>query len=75
MKLMNKLLKEIEEQIKWIEEHGGDEAGYVRRYGSRNDPNHYGDGGEAIFAADNQAYQNLIQRGFRAPAIFGRRRP
>lgn len=70
---MERLLREIEDQIKWIEDHGGDEAGYVRRYGSRNDPNHYGDGGEAIFAADNTAFQNLMVRGFRAPALFARR--
>jgi hypothetical protein len=40
------------EQLKWIADHGNTLAGYVARYGSANDPEHYGDGGEAIYAAD-----------------------
>jgi hypothetical protein len=31
---------------------GGTLAGYIERYGSLGDPDHYGDGGEAIYAAD-----------------------
>jgi hypothetical protein len=46
------LLEQITEQQRWIREHGGDLAGYVRRYGSESEPNHYGNGGEAIYAAD-----------------------
>lgn len=36
----------------WLEEHGGSLTGYVERYGSVEDPEHYGDGGEAIYRAD-----------------------
>jgi hypothetical protein len=39
-------------QQRWIESHGRTLAGYVARYGSKNDPEHFGDGGEAIYAAD-----------------------
>jgi hypothetical protein len=39
-------------QEEWVAEHGGNEAAYVRRYGSVNDEVHYGNGGEAIYAAD-----------------------
>ena len=40
---------------KWIYEHGGNLTGYIARYGSVDDPKHYGDGGEAIYAADMAA--------------------
>ncbi len=36
----------------WMREHGDTEAAYIERYGSKDDPEHYGDGGEAIYAAD-----------------------
>ena len=49
----------IDEQRKWIDEHGGNMAAYVARYGSVDDPNHSGDGGEAIFRADAQALRDL----------------
>lgn len=41
----------------WFAEHGGSLAAYVERYGSAADPEHYGDGGEAIYAADLAAVQ------------------
>jgi len=40
---------------KWMEEHGGNEGTYILRYGSKHDAEHYGDGGEAIYAADKAA--------------------
>jgi hypothetical protein len=40
-------------------EHGGDLHGYVRRYGSGMDPEHYGDGGELIYEADYQMLSRL----------------
>ncbi len=52
----------ITEQRQWIEEHGGDLAGYVARYGSRDDANHYGDGGEAIYQADIDALADFERR-------------
>jgi hypothetical protein len=52
----------IIEQANWIVDHGGSEAAYVARYGSRNDPNHYGDGGEAIYAADVAYFNKLVRQ-------------
>lgn len=54
--------RKIDEQRKWIEDHGGDLAGYVERYGSADDPDHYGDGGEAIYAADRGALDALLRQ-------------
>jgi hypothetical protein len=42
----------LEDQKQWIVDHGIDEAGYVARYGSKNDPEHSGEGGEDIYKAD-----------------------
>jgi hypothetical protein len=44
--------RSVNEQRRWIAEHGADLAGYVARYGAASDPAHYGEGGEAIYAAD-----------------------
>ncbi len=49
------------EQRRWIEEHGGNLSGYIARYGSAQDENHYGDGGELIYAADKAALEKLMQ--------------
>ena len=56
----------IAEQEDWIAAHGGDLAGYVERYGSKDDPEHYGDGGEAIYKADRGALDDLLVRRDRA---------
>jgi hypothetical protein len=53
---------ELKKQREWIEEHGGDEAGYIERYGSIDDPDHYGHGGEAIWEADNSRLVYLRER-------------
>jgi hypothetical protein len=60
-----KALQTLAIERQWLEEHGSTEAGYVARYGSRQDPGHYGSGGEAIYAADLKAVQ-------RAEAIVDR---
>lgn len=52
--------KLLGEQAKWIEEHGGSLGGYVARYGSRDALDHFGDGGEAIYAADIAEFQRLM---------------
>lgn len=52
------LAREIQSQKIWIREHGGDLAGYVARYGSK-DAEHFGEGGEAIFAADAEQLAKL----------------
>jgi hypothetical protein len=49
----------IEEQQSWIDTHGGSEAGYISRYGSRMDDDYYGEGGEAIYAADTAELSRL----------------
>jgi hypothetical protein len=49
----------IADQIKWMECCGGSLSGYVAHYGAASDPDHYGDGGEAIYAADLAALRNL----------------
>ena len=50
----------IAEQRKWIKECGGTLTGYLQRYGSAKDPEHYGDGGEAIYKADTDALADLL---------------
>ena len=59
---MTKLDKEIEsagywyaQERKWMEDHGSSLTAYIQRYGSFKDPDHYGEGGEAIYAADKDA--------------------
>jgi hypothetical protein len=49
----------LDAQRRWVTEHGGDLQGYVERYGSGDDATHYGDGGEAIYAADIAALRRL----------------
>jgi hypothetical protein len=45
------LLRLIAQQ-QWIDAHGSTRLGYVRHYGTAREAKHYGDGGEAIYAAD-----------------------
>jgi hypothetical protein len=40
-------------------DHGSTLAGYVRCYGAADSPDHYGDGGEAIHAADKAELDRL----------------
>lgn len=49
----------IVEQQEWITRCGGTLAGYVARYGSADDPEHLGNGGEVIYAADVAELQRL----------------
>jgi hypothetical protein len=42
-------------QLAFVEQCGGDLEGYIAKYGSAATPGHYGDGGEAIYAADQLA--------------------
>ena len=59
---LEQLEQEIRYQERWIEEHGGSLLGYVTRYGSKDDPKHFGNGGEAIFAADTEYLADLRER-------------
>ena len=60
-----KLERAIGEQQNWIEEHGSTLPGYVERYGSADDPQHYGNGGEAIYEADVAELRRLESLGCR----------
>ncbi len=62
IRIRKTIAQRLEEQRRWIREHGGSESAYVLRYGSAADPVHYGDGGEAIFAADMGALVTLSKR-------------
>ena len=53
---------EIAEQHAWMRQCGGDLAGYVTRYGTGLCADHYGDGGELIYAADVAALAVLLLR-------------
>ena len=55
MKKKREVQREVELQKEWIAGHGGDEAGYIARYGSAQDDEYFGNGGEAIFKADHDA--------------------
>ncbi len=48
-----KLLASLKEQQLWMRERGTDLEGYVKHYGSIEDEEHHGDGGEAIWRADD----------------------
>lgn len=53
------LKAQLAAQERWIHDHGANLAGYIERYGSKDSPTHFGEGGEAIFAADMQALEDL----------------
>jgi hypothetical protein len=46
----------------WVAEHGGNLLGYVLLYGAASDPEHSGDGAEAIYAADMAALRSAEER-------------
>jgi hypothetical protein len=52
-------LEQLHAQEEWMAQHGGDLHGYVKRYGSGMDPEHFGDGGELIYEADYQHLERL----------------
>ena len=43
---------QVGQQRQWMQDHGGDVAGYIERYGFVDDPRRYGEGGVAIYRAD-----------------------
>ena len=51
----------VEQQRRWIVDCGGSLAGYIKRYGAKDDPCRYGDGGEAIYNADMAELTRLIE--------------
>jgi hypothetical protein len=49
---IDRWMKLVKEQREWIAQCGRNLNGYIAHYGSAKDPEHYGNGGEAIYAAD-----------------------
>lgn len=44
--------RRVREEREWMEKCGGTREGYIAKYGSKDDPEHSGEGGEAIYVAD-----------------------
>jgi len=68
---LEKPRRRVVQALYWIENHGADLDGYVARYGSANDPDRYGDGGEAIYAADLGAYREALDDYWTAIRKYG----
>lgn len=64
----------VAEQRRWIDQCGGNLAGYIARYGSAKDPCHTGDGAEAIYAADTAELERLEAqvRGLERATVAGK---
>jgi len=56
---MQRHQKMLHDQKKWIEDHGGDLAGYITRYGGDGQGFKYGEGGRAIYQADMARLQEI----------------
>jgi hypothetical protein len=60
-RLIASAIQRRDEHRQWLEDHGGHLPGYIANYGSKNDEDHYGNGGEAIYAADKAALDKAEQ--------------
>ena len=59
---------ELDSQRRWIDEHGGDLAGYIERYGEPGlTKKWYGAGGAAIFWADLARLHDLERQCTKRP--------
>ena len=67
----DKAIANLRAEEKWMAEHGGTLEAYVASYGSKDDPDHYGDGGEAIFEADLTAVNKAEERAIEALIAAG----
>lgn len=69
--LVTRLQHELTEQEAWVKKCGGNLLGYIQNYGSKDEPDHSGDGGEAIYAADmnhlNALREQLATASLKAP--------
>jgi hypothetical protein len=54
------IVTELKTHLRRIDDRGGSLAGYCLRYGSKDDPDHHGDCGETIYAADIGQLHKLI---------------
>ena len=64
-------IKERDSQRKWFADHGSSLYAYVERYGSADDKEYYGDGGEAIYKADKGAFDLAEKKGLEAQKVLG----
>lgn len=67
MSIKERAQQDVLDQLAWMREHGETPEAYVARYGSVADPEHYGDGGEAIWEAD---FADLLEKQAELYAIF-----
>ena len=64
-------IKERDSQRKWFLDHGSSLYAYVERYGSVDDKEYYGAGGEAIYKADKNAFDVAEKNGIEAQKVLG----
>ena len=64
-------IKKRDSQRKWFADHGSSLYAYVERYGSADDKEYYGDGGEAIYKADKGAFDLAEKKGLEAQKVLG----
>ena len=64
-------IKERDSQRKWFLDHGSSLYAYVERYGSVDDKEYYGAGGEAIYKADKDAFDVAEKNGIEAQKVLG----
>ena len=64
-------IKERDSQRRWFADHGSSLYAYVERYGSADDKEYYGDGGEAIYKADKGAFDLAEKKGLEAQKVLG----
>jgi hypothetical protein len=64
-------VRKADDERKWLETHGGCLSAYVERYGAATDPEKYGDGGEAIYAADKNAVAHAEAQAATARKVLG----
>ena len=63
-------IKERDSQRKWFLDHGSSLYAYVERYGSVDDKEYYGAGGEAIYKADKDALDVAEKNGIEAQKVL-----
>ena len=64
-------IKERDNQRKWFLDHGSSLYAYVERYGSVDDKEYYGAGGEAIYKADKDAFDVAEKNGIEVQKVLG----
>ena len=64
-------IKERDSQRRWFHDHGSSLWAYVERYGSADDEEYYGEGGEAIYKADKNALDLAEKNGLEAQKVLG----